>query len=142
VARLRAEALSKPTSHTLVDSAQKEGKASETPDSRGENTGVGKPTLAMIEVMMSRARGLKSASLVVSASWTSASLDFSCMVARGERGERWPEAWPRPASKTHTTLWAGHTVKRKTAPTDNGKADRLPLALTKLEETRFAQFTL
>ena len=75
VARLRAEALSKPTSHTLVDSAQKEGKASETPDSRGGNTGVEKPTLAMIEVMMSRARGLKSASLVVSASWTSASLE-------------------------------------------------------------------
>ena len=65
-----------------------------------------------------------------------------CEVASGERGERWPEAWPRPASKTHTTLWAGQTVKRKTAPTDYGKADRLPLALTKLEETRFAQFTL
>ena len=27
-------------------------------------------------------------------------LHFSCVVARGEKGERWPEAWPRPASKT------------------------------------------
>ena len=62
VARLRAEALSKPTSHTLVDSAQKEGRTSETPNSRGGNTGVEKPALAMIEVMMSRARGLKSTS--------------------------------------------------------------------------------